>query len=122
MLRGACHCGAVRFEVSRAPDQVTSCNCTLCTKRGALVAYYQPEEFALISDEGQSTYLWNDRIVNHQFCSVCGCFTFSASPVWDAAREAIDFSKRKLAVNARLLEDFDLSAVPVRHFDGRNLI
>ena len=63
MLRGACHCGAVRFEVSRAPDQVTSCNCSNCTKRGGLWAYYSPEEFTLISDEGQSTYLWNDRVV-----------------------------------------------------------
>jgi hypothetical protein len=122
MLRGACHCGAVRFEVSRAPDELTSCNCSYCTKRGTLCAYYYPEEFTLISDEGQSIYLWNDRIVKHHFCSVCGCSTFGDSPVWDAAREEIDFSRRKLIVNARLFEDFDLSTVPVRHFDGRNQI
>src|SRR4030095_12561476 len=101
MLRGSCHCGAVQFEVTHAPTEVTLCNCSFCTKRGALWAYYYPEEFTLISAEGQRTYLWHERVVDLNFCGVCGCSTFNDGPDWDQEGE-IDFSKRKLGVNARL--------------------
>lgn len=44
--------------------------------------------------------------------------THSDTPVW----ETMDTNPglRKVAVNARLLEDFDLDAVPVEVVDGRN--
>jgi hypothetical protein len=32
-----------------------------------------------------------------------------------------DFTRPQVAVNARLFDDFDLAAVPVKHLDGRNL-
>ena len=31
-LVGTCHCGRVRITVPRKPDQVTHCNCSLCTQ------------------------------------------------------------------------------------------
>jgi hypothetical protein len=119
MLKGSCHCGAVRFEVSRPPEQVTSCNCSICSKRGALVAYYKPDEFTLVTAQGQSTYRWGDRMLGMNFCGTCGCWTFNDGPDWAEDGKSIDFAKRKLGVNARLFDDFDLAAVPVRHFDGR---
>jgi len=33
---GSCHCGDVRFEVEAQIDHVRSCDCSVCTKRGAL--------------------------------------------------------------------------------------
>ncbi len=39
MLRGACHCTAIRFEIARLPDWVLDCNCTLCRRYGAIWAY-----------------------------------------------------------------------------------
>ena len=40
-LTGTCHCGAVRIRVRQAPRTVTSCNCSICRRYGALWAYYQ---------------------------------------------------------------------------------
>jgi len=32
---GSCHCGAVRFHVAAEVDEVTSCDCSLCSRRNA---------------------------------------------------------------------------------------
>ena len=36
---GGCHCGRVRYEVSADLGKVFGCNCSICTKRGALWAF-----------------------------------------------------------------------------------
>src|SRR5262249_45128110 len=46
-IKGSCHCGNTQFEVSEAPASVTRCTCSLCSKRGALWAYYTPAQFRL---------------------------------------------------------------------------
>jgi hypothetical protein len=33
---GGCHCGRVRYEVTTELTNVIACNCSICTKRGAL--------------------------------------------------------------------------------------
>jgi hypothetical protein len=48
---------------------------------------------------------------------VCGCSTWSDSPVWVDGKPHP--TQRRLLVNARLFDDFDLAAVPVRQIDGR---
>ena len=35
-----CHCGRVRITLAREPDDVTHCNCSLCTKSGFQGIYY----------------------------------------------------------------------------------
>ena len=119
-LKGSCHCGNTQFEVSEAPASVTRCTCSLCSKRGALWAYYTPAQFRLLSPpESVATYLWGSRTVKHHFCASCGCGTYSESPDWSTGKA--DFDNPKVAVNARLFDDFDLDAVPVNMIDGRNL-
>ena len=49
-VKGSCHCGNTQFEVSEAPAGVTRCTCSLCSKRGALWAYYTPTQFRLVTD------------------------------------------------------------------------
>jgi len=46
-LKGSCHCGATQFEIAEAPAKVARCTCSFCSKRGALWAYYSPEQFNL---------------------------------------------------------------------------
>ena len=48
---GGCHCGAVRYEVELSLDSVISCNCSICRKRGALLAFAPAEKFSLTSGE-----------------------------------------------------------------------
>jgi hypothetical protein len=36
MIRAACHCTAVRFEIAEPPEWVLDCNCTICRRYGGL--------------------------------------------------------------------------------------
>jgi hypothetical protein len=119
-IKGSCHCGNTKFEVSEQPSSVTRCTCSLCSKRGALWAYCTPAQFRLLSPtENVATYQWGGRTVKHHFCANCGCGTFSESPDWSTGKP--DFNHPKVGVNSRLFDDFDLDAVPVTVIDGKNL-
>ena len=76
MLSGACHCGRVTIALDRAPDEVTDCNCSSCTKHGARWAYFAP---SAVRVEGATTsYLRADMKVpatELRFCAHCGCTT-----------------------------------------------
>src|SRR5262249_60981262 len=76
-------CGKTQFEVGEPPPRVKRCTCSICSKRGALWAYYKPAQFHLITPpEDIATYLWGSKTVKHHFCANCGCGTFSESPDW----------------------------------------
>jgi hypothetical protein len=118
-IKGSCHCKATQFEVSEAPESVTRCTCSFCSKRGALHAYYPAEQFKLTTARDRvSTYQWRSFTVQHHHCAICGCGTYSEIP--DFSTGVPDFSNPKVSVNARLFDDFELDAVPVVTIDGRN--
>jgi hypothetical protein len=99
-IKGSCHCGQTQFEVSEPPAEMTRCTCSLCSKRGALWAYYTPAQFRLTSPpENVATYLWGSRTVKHHFCASCGCGTYSESPDWSSGKP--DFDNPKVAVAVR---------------------
>ena len=117
MIQGACHCGAQRFSAP-APDEVTRCTCSTCTKRGTLAAYYAPEVVTLnLTPEQLTAYQWGDRMMTFFHCAVCGCAVHATNP-------DLEFDDRtwpaRVTLNARLFQDFDLAAVPVRDVEGRN--
>ena len=116
-ITGKCRCGATQFEVSVAPAAVTRCTCSFCSKRGYLWAYYEPSQFKVISKRDQARF--GDGPNKNFHCGVCACGTYSESPDWTGGSP--DFSKTRIGVNARLFEDFDLEAVPVKVIDGKNL-
>lgn len=119
-VKGSCHCGGTQFTIAEAPQSVTRCTCSICSKRGALWAYLTPAQFTLTTPrETVATYLWQTKMVQSHFCPTCGCTTFNESPDWSTGKP--DFDNPKIAINARLLDDFDLDAVPVEVIDGRNL-
>lgn len=82
MLRGRCHCGDTVFEIdSELPQALTRCTCTFCSKRGHLYAYYEPNQFRLVSAPKRDViYRWNTGLVAHHFCDGCGCGLYSDSP------------------------------------------
>jgi hypothetical protein len=119
-ITASCHCCASRFEVETAPDSLTRCTCTFCTKRGGLWAYYQPSQFKLLTPrENMATYQREGTLGQHHFCPTCGCGTFTDTP--DFSTGEPDFEHPVVSINTRLLDDFDLDAVPVTVIDGRNL-
>jgi hypothetical protein len=111
--QGGCHCGAVRFEIETDLATVTECNCSICSKKGALHHRVAPERFKLLSGADSLTlYQFGSRIAKHWFCKHCGIHPFSN------ARAAPDM----YAVNIRCLDDFEAEKanIEIRPFDGRN--
>ena len=46
---GSCHCGAVAFTVDLDPATALKCNCTICSKLGAVWAFAPKTKFNLTS-------------------------------------------------------------------------
>jgi hypothetical protein len=118
-LTGSCHCKATRFEVAFAPETVTVCSCSNCSKRGALWAYYEPKDVTFIADDARGTYQWNGKFGKYNFCRVCGNSTYNETPSWDTGQA--DYDKPKITINARLFDDYDVSSIEIVHLDGKNL-
>jgi hypothetical protein len=109
---GACHCGAVRFEVD-APARVTvqDCNCSICAKTGYLHLIVPAERFRLLSGADMLTeYRFNTGTARHLFCKVCG-----VKPFYVPRSNPDGYS-----VNLRCLDRDRFEAVTVEPFDGRN--
>ena len=64
---GSCHCGVVAFEADLDPSELSQCNCSICSKKGALHRRVKAEQFRLLhGDEALQLY---------QFCDVDGAPT-----------------------------------------------
>ena len=109
-MRGSCHCGKVAIEVSRAPEEVASCNCSICRRTGILWAYYRSAEVGIEAREGATEpYIWGDKCLALHHCRTCGCITH-----WENLMPEGD----RMGVNARLLEGFDAEKAKRRFIDG----
>ena len=122
-VTGSCHCGAVRIAVPAAPEWVASCNCSMCRRTGALVAYYRPGDVRV---EGETAiYLTGDRFIRFHNCATCACHThWTANPealagdLPQAIRAAL---AERMGVNIRLLDGFEMregEQVPVPFLGG----
>jgi hypothetical protein len=118
-IKGKCFCGATEFEIDAVPESVTFCTCSYCSRTGALWAYYTPEQVRFTQHEHDGLFAPN--LNRHHFCTVCGVTTYGESPSWDLATRMPDFSKPKLAINARLLDGIEIEAIRHETLDGRNL-
>jgi hypothetical protein len=114
-----CHCGATSLEVPHIPDSATECTCTFCSKTGGLWVYYKPEEVTIVSESKGGIYSVTGYN-KHHFCANCGCTTFGVSPDWQLGATEIP-TTTKIAINARLFDDFDVGSLRVEKIDGRNL-
>ena len=76
--RGKCHCGAVEFEVEleNGLENVRRCNCSLCRRKGAIMAGVPLERLRVVKGADMLTlYQWNTRTAKHYFCKICGIYT-----------------------------------------------
>ena len=77
-LKGSCHCGAVRFDVTLTEGFASArrCTCSICRMRGAVAVTSTPDAFAISQGEDKlATYRFNTKSAEHHFCSVCGIYT-----------------------------------------------
>lgn len=76
--KGQCHCGRVKYTVSLPEGlvDVRRCNCSMCRRRGAVVASVGLEDIHFESGEDAlSIYQFNTFTAKHYFCSSCGIYT-----------------------------------------------
>lgn len=113
VYQGSCHCGKVAFDVEGELTGAMECNCSICTRKGALMWFVPRDKLRLLTPESAlSTYTFNKHVIQHRFCPTCGMHPFG---------EGVDPQGNKMAaINIRCLEDIDLAAVPVQNFDGRS--
>ena len=109
---GSCHCGAVRFTVAGDILEAYTCDCSLCSKKNALMANIHESRLTITAGEDRlGLYQWNARIARHYFCTGCGIYPFHRK------RSMPDH----YGVNLKCLDDFDWSSVPVRKAEGRDM-
>lgn len=120
---GSCHCGAVRFEVETDIDHVRMCDCSICSKRGALNFRVPKENLRLLTPwEDLSLYEWGSRTAKDYFCAKCGILPFRrpGAPTREEIREGVK-PFDGWAVNVRCLQGIDFHALPVRRIYGSRL-
>ena len=112
--QGSCHCGKIRFEVEGELTEAMACNCSICSRKGALMWFVPRSSVTLQTPETDlSTYTFNKHVIKHHFCSTCGIHPFG---------EGIDPKGNAMAaINIRALPDIYLSKIPVKHFDGKSM-
>lgn len=109
--KGSCHCGRVQFEVELELSRVITCNCSICVRKGAILASVPEAQFRLIQGEDALTeYLFGTGTATHYFCSRCGIHPFYRSRM----------NPEHWTVNVNCLEDVDRDALEPKMFDGQN--
>lgn len=112
ILQGACHCEAVKWKLDGPVDGITGCNCTVCSRYGALWAYGYEGEEVYVNGETK-TYARGRQNLSFHFCGRCGCIAY-----W-RLNKIDENGKRRIAVNVRLVEDpKKVAHLPIDHFDG----
>ena len=107
--RGACHCGAVAFEVD-APARLTvsDCNCSICRMSGYQHLVVPRSRLRLLKGaESLTEYRFNTGTARHLFCRHCGVKSFYVP------RSNPD----GYSVNVRCLDPATIEHVEVEIFD-----
>jgi hypothetical protein len=108
---GSCHCGKIAFDVEGEFNDGLECNCSICRRRGSILAFVPAGDFTLKTPQSDvSTYTFNTHVLQHHFCATCGVAPYADGKAPDG--------KPMAAVNLRCIPAVDLSALTITHFDG----
>ena len=111
-LQGSCHCGAVRFAIETDLPELTTCDCTICRRKNALMVKVPEAAFTLLAGEDSLTaYRFHSHTATHYFCTTCGIYPFHRKRV----------TPDHFGVNVYCLEGFDPLGIPVRATVGAGM-
>ena len=115
--QGSCHCGNVSFSFEHDKEIKTGlrCNCSLCTRRGAVMSDFviPPDELNIVIKEDGSLglYEFDNKAAHHFFCKKCGVYPFHQTfRMPDHYR-----------VNLGCIESIDTETLEVDLFEGKKL-
>lgn len=102
---GSCHCGAIRFAIRTDFPELTTCDCSMCKRRNALMVKVHESNFELLRGEDSlAEYRFHTHTARHFFCGTCGIYPFHRK------RVTPDY----FGINVHCLEGFDENGIPVR--------
>lgn len=100
-----CHCGSVEIKLylPKGFEQLRRCNCSICRRKGAVVASVLLENLSIVKGEEHLTeYQFNTKTAKHYFCSKCGIYTHHQ-------RRS---NPREFSFNTGCIEEFNLEKYP----------
>lgn len=107
--KGSCHCQAVKFEIDTDFPELTTCDCSICRQKNALMVKVHESAFRLLTDwETLTTYQFHTKTAEHYFCKTCGIYPFHRKRV----------TPKYFGINVNCLENFDPTGMPIRATDG----
>lgn len=110
--KGSCHCQAVQFEIETDFPELTTCDCSICIRKHALMVKVHESQMKILSgEENLTTYTFHTHTAQHYFCSICGIYPFHRKRV----------APDHYGVNVHCLEGFDPASIPVRTTDGKGM-
>jgi hypothetical protein len=111
-FQGSCHCQAIQFEIDTDVSEITTCDCSICRRKNALmVKIHESSMRILVGEEFLTIYQFHSNTAEHYFCNVCGIYPFHRK------RVTPDY----FGVNVFCLENFDLKGIPVRATGGAGM-
>jgi len=112
MWAGSCHCGAVRFAIVSDVVELTTCDCSICRRKNALMVKVHESQFTLLAGVDELTlYQFHTHTAKHYFCKVCGIYPFHRKRITPDC----------LGINVFCLDGFDPGGIPVRATAGADL-
>lgn len=111
---GGCHCKKVQYEVAiENLKEVVSCNCSMCAKRGWLLAFVPSSAFRLVSGEDNLTnYHFNKNQIDHLFCKTCGVASYGTGK--DGS------GNEMVSINVRCLDGVDIDSLTINEYNGKD--
>lgn len=112
-LNGSCHCGAIAYTVEADPENAMTCNCSICSRLGAVWAFGPKAKFKLTKGEGrQGDYQFNKHVLHHRFCPTCGIESYAEGKGPDGTE--------MVGVNLRCVDGIDVAKLSPKQIDGRS--
>ncbi len=119
MIEGQCLCGQLKWRFAGEPKEATACNCSACSRYGALWAYGFEADAVTLSGASSSfvrsdAELVGEPCIAFHFCPTCG------NLAWYKDLSLEPDGSRRVAVNLRLANAPEqVAALPMRHFEGK---
>ncbi len=109
---GSCHCGAIRFEIVSDFPELTTCDCSICRRKNALMVRVHQSQFTFLAgEESLTAYQFHTHTATHYFCKVCGIYPFHRKRV----------TPEFYGINVFCLDGFDPAGIPVRATVGAGM-
>jgi len=105
--RGNCHCGAFQFTFKAAELKPSTCDCSICSKKGYLWAKPADGSFSVVKGDENTlvSYEFGNKILAHKFCPTCGTSVM--------ARFHQEIHGMTILLNVRTVRDIDFASLPV---------